>query len=219
MIVQTACDRNRWCSAQDAWQEAGITQGSWIAFCRLGLALALAAFGTIAQSDTLTRRAQAFAQSIDALSHSSTWSQQQRADAFLALADTGFDLGNMASASLTGHAALTPIDKARYLAAYRAHMGFAFAEGVRRNGASTTRVLGIRQAAGRTAIYLSSTTERGGWQSVWILCDGTVFRICDAEVDGVRVSARQRRSFDSIRARDGFEGLLRALRSGALVRS
>nr|MDJ0822190.1 hypothetical protein [Paracoccaceae bacterium] len=67
--------------------------------------------------------------------------------------------------------------------------------------------------------HLDSTAERNAWRSVWILCAGAAFRICDAEVDGVRVSTQQRRSFDGIRARDGFDGLIRALRSGALVRS
>ena len=194
-----------------------------------GLVLILALIGwlwplSVAQSDDETARAEAsvarMAVGVDALSSRAGLTNQVLAAEFLAIADLHFDVATMARDAL-GHesfSALSANKRSSYLAAFRDHLAHGFVDAVRQLGASQTEVLGSRIApSGRIAVIGQSRNGHQRRDIVWFMCHRNPARICDAAVDGVRASARQRAEFGRVFDRAGLEGLTKDLKAGILA--
>lgn len=156
---------------------------------------------------------------LDALSADTEMTAQERVHAFLTLAEESFDLDAMAEQALPKGLELPKSQWELYTQAYRMHVASAFLDGVRTYGPTVSRVQGVRQTPdGSVLVYLQSARNGSDLRSHWVLCPHSEFRVCDVNVNGMNLSLRQRSDFSAVLERRGFDYLLRALRTGALVR-
>lgn len=167
--------------------------------------------------EALTSQAAELAGQLDALSARTGLTDTERAKAFIAIMEPGFDLDHLAAEALGPQYRDDAAHWPQYRLDYRAHMIHAHFHALR-FGATQTQVLGIRPMAdGSAAIQLRVTTPTRVQMVVWFTCPGGGFRVCDAETDGQRLSVRQRENFTAALGRLGWERFLQALRRGALV--
>jgi|SRR6056297_1378082 len=179
-------------------------------------------------------RAEGLLARLDALSAREEMTEAARARAFLDIAEGAFDIDRLAEMSLPREVALSAAQWRDYLQAFRRHLSLAYAESVRRHGPTRSRLVGVRRREDAPPIVVSETRTGGGPEtregvgpktrtgtrtrrSVWVLCAQEGFSICAVEVEGVRIATRNRARFGEVLAREGVDGLLKALRSGALV--
>lgn len=155
---------------------------------------------------------------LDTLSAETGLDDTARAKKFLALTRDSFDFEAMAMAALPAARRLPNSDRLRYASAYRTQMAIAFVKAVHRFGATSSTLLDLRERPNGSVVVLLKSKGKGrARRSAWLLCPGKAFRICDVEVDGVRVTRNQRADFRAVLASDGIEGLITALRSGRLA--
>lgn len=174
------------------------------------------ASGAIAEP--IPKQAVTLMQQLDALSANATLSDAQRTKAFLTLTEAHFDVPVMAANGLPRALRPTGEDWTRYLVAFRSHLAQAFLQGVRQNGQTRSHILGARERPdGSSVVFLETNAGASDWRSTWILCPTPTFRICDVELDGVRMSGQHRRRFGAVIERDGFDAFINALHSGTLV--
>ncbi|MCP4383162.1 MAG: ABC transporter substrate-binding protein [Hyphomicrobiales bacterium] len=145
-------------------------------------------------------------------------SEAEMARRFLAIESQYLDRTAMAREALgTYGAKLTGTALADYVNAYRTYLADSFVFGVRKTGASTSRVLGSRKGPDGVAVVISRIrTGKKVRDTLWFFCADRE-RICDVEVDGARASARQRKLFTEILHERGLRALVRDLKSGVLV--
>ncbi|RYH12389.1 ABC transporter substrate-binding protein [Tropicimonas sp. IMCC6043] len=182
--------------------------------CLAGL---LACLATVTAAQSIDAQAAALAGQFDALSRRSDLDTTERAREFLGIMERGFDLDHMARQALGPDAEPDPDQWQDYRRAYRAHLFHGHLKSLEL-GPSRSEVLGHRPAAGGgEVIGLSVRAGSRVSQVVWLTCPEPGFRICDVEVDGMRLSVWSRDSFAPALARLGWRGFLESLRRGDLV--
>lgn len=173
----------------------------------------------LASGQSIEDQATRLLRSLDALSARVDMTDKERATTFLGLAEKAINIDQIAAASLPRTLKLSPAAQQAYAKAFRVHLSLAYVEGLRRHGATVSRVVGVRQRQGSSPIVFLSTQSGGTLRrSSWGLCSVGIFLICQIEVEGVRLANRHRSDFSAVIRRDGFSALLKALRAGALVR-
>jgi len=191
----------------------------------LGLGRVFAAFWVVfllsvgqVPAQSVEDQANSLLRSLDTLSARANMTEKERAKAFLAIAENAFNINQIAAASLSRTLKLSPAAQQAYAKAFRVHLSLAYVEGLRRYGATESRVVGVRQRQGKPPIVFLRAQSGGTIRrSSWVLCSTETFLICEIEVEGVRLAARHRSDFSAVIRRDGFPAFLKALRSGALV--
>ncbi|WP_157933030.1 ABC transporter substrate-binding protein [Roseovarius salinarum] len=193
-------------------------------FCRALAIVCLAALLSIrpaagrAEDPSLADWASDAVRALDALSAKADLAPDARMRRFRKLATRIFALDAMAAAALPRDVRPTPSDRARYGDAFRHHLAIGFERAVQRFGPTTSRVRAVRQRADTRIVLLRTQSEKRTRTSAWILCPPPALRVCDVEVDGIRMSAHHRREFAAVLAQEGLEGLIAHLRSGRLAR-
>lgn len=113
---------------------------------------------------------------------------------------------------------LSDRDMQRYLAAYSRHLELSFLRGVRKTGASSSRLLGSRVTPdGRLVVFTRTVTDGDEHDVGWVMCRDDPRRICDIETEGVTASSHQRSAFADRLRTGGLDDLIRALENGWLV--
>jgi ABC-type transporter MlaC component len=183
----------------------------------LCLATCLGLVGSRAKAETAAAHFSGVMAELDRLSARDGLSTQARAAAFLAVMEPAFDLDAMARRALGDTLPAGPEAWAAYRRAYRAHLVHAHLR-AQRLGAATSRLEGVRPLSGeRMLVQMQVSTASRRQLVLWFTCPGGGTRVCDVEIDGVRLSAREQRVFRAALSRLGWEGFLDALRRGALV--
>jgi ABC-type transporter MlaC component len=191
----------------------------------LGLVRVFAAFWVVfplsvgqASAQSVADQATRLLRSLDTLSARANMTDKGRAKAFLGIAENAFNIDHIAAASLPRTLKLSSAAQQAYAKAFRVHLSLAYVEGQRSYGATVSEVVGVRQRHGKPPIVFLKARSGGTIRrSSWGLCSTEIFRICEIEVEGVRLAARHRSDFSAVIRRDGFPAFLKALRSGALV--
>lgn len=153
---------------------------------------------------------------LDALSTKTGLPDNVLAARFGDLAARHFDLAVMARDTLGASAGAIPKPLwPKFVGAYRKHLQTAFVAGMRRHGASMSRVLGSRTAPNGlpviiTRIKIGDHTR----DTVWFMCRKNTLRICDIAIDGIRASARQRSVFRPALMREGADAFISSLAEG-----
>ncbi|MCR9137463.1 MAG: ABC transporter substrate-binding protein [Alphaproteobacteria bacterium] len=155
-------------------------------------------------------------EALDKLSARQDLSDEVLAARFDVLAARHFDLVTMARATLGADVgAISRPLWPKFVSAYRKHLQTAFVTGMRRHGASTSRVLGNRTAPNGLPVIVTRIKIDGHTRdTVWFMCRQKTARICDIEVDGVRASARQRSVFRPVLMRQGPDAFISQLAAG-----
>lgn len=156
---------------------------------------------------------------LDALSAQASLPDAEVAARFDALAARHFDRAAMLLAALGNvRRGIADADWARLQAAFGAHLAHGFVLGVRRQGASASRVLGSRPLPGGGTLVAARIRVGGRERDAqFFACAADPARICDIEADGVRASARHRAAFAPLLDAEGLEALIAALGSGRLA--
>jgi len=137
---------------------------------------------------------------------------------FIALSDRIFAVDTMAASALPREIRLSSSSWADYLKAFRLHLAIGFESGIQRFGPTRSDVVGVRQRDNLRVVILRSESNEHTRTSAWFLCPAPEMRVCDVEVDGIRMSTHHRREFSAVLARDGLTMLIEHLRAGRLVR-
>lgn len=193
-----------------------------IARYRVGMAAVFCLAVTVAglnpaQANTAAQMSVArLVSALDELSAQPGLSDSALAARFGDLATKHFDIATMARDTLGANADAIPKPLwSKFVSAYRKHLQAAFVTGVRRHGASTSRVLGSRTAPNGVPVVVTRIKIGGRIRdSVWFMCRQNIERICDIAVDGVRASARQRSVFRPALMREGADAFVSGLAEG-----
>jgi len=184
----------------------------------------LVSLGSLVLTDTGAKGAKADKQAqasiarlvaaLDKLSAQGRLSEPQLMARFDRLAVRYLNIQIMARDAL-GSGAIPKTLWADFINAYRRHLQAGFVEGVRRYGASQSKVLGSRTAPNGLPVVITRSKIGGrSRDTVWFMCRNDTARVCDVEVNGVRASARQRSAFMPVLTREGPRDFIKRLAAG-----
>lgn len=190
----------------------------WLA-AALCLVLTVAGPGP-AQANTAAQTSVArLVSALDALSAQPGLSDKVLAARFGDIAARHFDLAVMARDTLGADTGAIPRPLWRkFVSAYGKHLQAAFVSGMRRHGASMSKVLGSRTAPNGLPVIVTRINIGGRTRdTVWFMCRQNTLRICDIGIDGVRASARQRSAFRPVLMREGPDAFVSRLAEGGFA--